>query len=115
MIASQNKDKKMLKLNLVPAENAVSEELNQACLTQLELKAKIEFLTSELKTKEDIIKAHLCKTETGKVITPQWSATLDIQDGRESFSLKNAKAVLGEEVLKPFITIGKPFSVLRVK
>ncbi len=105
----------MSNLKIAPQQNAIPEELNQACLTQIEIKAKIKFLTSELKTQEDIIKSHLEKTETGKIITPQWSASLDIQDGRETFSLKNARVVLGEEVLKPFITVGAPFTQLRVK
>lgn len=101
-----------MKLNLVQSQPQVTETLNQAVLTYKELKAKITFLENELKSSKEIIEAALSQTQEGSIITENWKASLSISQ-RESFSLKNAKAILGEEALKPFIS-NSVYTSLRV-
>ena len=89
-----------------------TETLDQAVLTYQEIKAKIAFLENELKAPRAIIEEAASKTEDGKIITASYKITLSIAE-RENFSLKNAKAVLGEAALKPFISTSA-YTTLRV-
>lgn len=102
----------MSKLTIAKIEAKSQNELTQAVLTYKELKAKIAFLEAELKAPKAVIEAACEKTADGSIITEDFKVSLSIQE-RETFSLKNAKAVLGEEALKPFIS-KTVYSTLRV-
>ncbi len=88
-----------------------TKQLDQAVLSYKEIKAKISFLENELKTHKEVIEAAASKTADGKIITQDYKITLTIAE-RENFSLKNAKAVLGDS-LKPFISTSA-YTTLRV-
>lgn len=101
----------MKKLTVVPGIQD-GEALTQAVLSYREIKAKITFLENELKAHKNVIEDAASKTKDGVIITSEYKITLSIAE-RESFSLKQAKAVLGEEVLKDFIS-RTPYTTLRV-
>lgn len=89
-----------------------ADAINQAVLSYKEIKAKITYLENELKTHKEVIEEAAKSTENGSIIREEWKVVLTIAE-RESFSLKNAKAVLGEATLKPFISTST-YTVLRV-
>lgn len=97
----------MKTLKIAPQTN----ELDQAVLTYQEIKSKIAFLENELKAPKAIIEDAASKTQDGKIVTASYKITLSVAE-RENFSLKNAKAVLGD-ALSPFISTSC-YTTLRV-
>ncbi len=80
-----------------------TDPLLQSVNAYKEIKAKIAFLESQLQEHKDAIESAASKTEDGKIVTEAYRVTLSIAS-RENFSLKNAKATLGEDALAPFIS-----------
>lgn len=98
-----------MKLAQIAVEETV---LLQSVLSYKELKSKIAFLENELKTHKEVIETAASQTPDGKIVTEKFKITLSIAE-RENFSLKTARAVLGEDVLKEFITVSA-YTTLRV-
>ena len=86
--------------NLKVAVAPSTESLDVAVASYKDIKAKIAFLEEQLKASKAIIENAASQTADGKIITPDYKITLSIAE-RENFSLKNAKAVLGD-ALNPF-------------
>jgi hypothetical protein len=92
----------MSKLIAVPSIPQTN-ELDQAVLTYQEIQAKIKFFENELKKPKAILEAAASATADGKIVTEKYKITLTVVQ-RENFSLKNARATLGEAALSPFIS-----------
>lgn len=77
--------------------------LDQDVIDYKDLAAKIKFFSEKQKAVRDRIEAAVTKIPEGKIITPEYAIVLTVCE-RETFSLKDAKAVLGEAKLKPFMS-----------
>ncbi len=105
------KDEVMPVLNLTQAQEDQI-KLHANVVLYKEIAAKIKFLGEQLKPVKEYIEAAASKVPEGKIITEEFSVLLTLCQ-RENFSLKDAKAALGEEKLKPFMSTSV-YTTLRV-
>jgi hypothetical protein len=78
-----------------------------------EISAKIAFLSEQLKPIKERLEFAAAKAPEGKIITEEYAISLTLCQ-RDNFNLKAAKAALGEEKLKPFMT-ATAYTQLRIK
>lgn len=103
----------MPKVTILPQiEAKKNDALLQAVLAYKEIQTKLKFFENELKVHKSVIEEALQKTENGIISNELFTATLSIVE-RENFSLKAAKAEMGEEALKKFIS-KSVYTTLRV-
>ncbi len=99
-------------LKVAVAEKKVPDGVAEAVAKYKDIKAQMTFLESQLKPIKDTLEVAASQMPDGTIITEAFKIALTIAQ-RENFSLKNAKAALGEDALKPFISIST-YSMLRV-
>lgn len=99
-----------MKTNLKVAQEVNG--LDSAVDSYKSIKAKIAFLEEQLKPCKEVIEEAARQTPDGTIITENYKVTLSIAC-RENFSLKNAKAALGEDALAEFISTST-YTILKV-
>lgn len=87
----------------IPTAEEAEYVLLQAVKKYKELQAQIAFLQAELKSPRAVIESAVSATKEGKIITPQFKASLSPVE-TERFDKKAAIGALGREVLEPFLS-----------
>lgn len=91
---------------------AKGDSIDEAVATYKTLKAQIAKLEAQLQPVKEALEHAASQTADGVILGETFKVTLVIAQ-RENFKLKDAKAILGAEILEPFISTST-YSQLRV-